>query len=353
MVNWNVSFTRSARCALFAATTFISACGAAMINTTPAAKLEVASGSAAIDTTVRSIMAIDVSPGIAVVAVRGTSIIYAQGVGYADLETRSPFTNTTELYIASTTKSFTGLAAAILDGEGRLLLNEPVTKYLPALTLHAPLRADSISMLSLLTHTHGISGDGPVTTRLAYTGDYSGDSELVALFASHKPATRGHTYQYSNIGYNIAALAMDAAADKSWRTVLDQRIFKPLGMHNTSTYISAFPRDRYAMPYAWTRNGFERIRFGKFDNNMQSAGGIVTTPADMGRWLIANINNGWIDEHQAIRDDAFKKAHRNYVKLDLHSHGEHQIGYTLGWRVAEARRVVSLKLSGATYVRVS
>src|SRR6185312_4902208 len=106
----------------------------------------------------------------------------------------------------------------------------------------------------------------------------------------------------------------------------------------TSTYVSAFPAAQYAMPYVMTPTGFERVRVGKFDDNMQSAGGIVSTPADMGRWLIANINDGRIDGHQIIPASAFALAHRNYLKLDMPSHGLRQIGYALGWQVLEAGR---------------
>jgi CubicO group peptidase (beta-lactamase class C family) len=361
MENRNMSFTIIMRCAALATTAFATACSTtmktAMSTAVPATSPMVSSDSAAIDSTVRSIFALDISPGIGVVVVRDTSIIYVAGLGYADREAQRPFVPTTEFYIASTTKSFTGLAAAILDGEGRFQLDAPLSRYLPGLKLHTPLQSDSISILSLLTHTHGISGDGPVTTRLAYTGEYSGDAQLIALLASHKPSEHGRAYQYGNIGYNVATLAMDAATGKSWRTVLDQRIFQPLGMHNTSTYISAFPTDSYAMPYTFApaQRGFERVRFGKFDDNMQSAGGIVTTPVDMGRWLVANINNGRVDGQQVIPAAAFRKAHRNYLDLDIHSHGEHQIGYALGWRVADAGRDTMLVHGGgftgfATYM---
>jgi hypothetical protein len=54
-------------------------------------------------------------------------------------------------------------------------------------------------------------------------------------------------------------------------------------MQNISAYVSAFPTDRYAMSYVLTRHGSERTRFGKFDENMQSAGGIVTLLMETGR----------------------------------------------------------------------
>lgn len=336
-------FTNITSPVVLAAATLTSACTTSM-NTTSTPKLS--AESAAIDSTVRSIFALDIAPGISVVVARDTSIIYVAGMGYADVEARRPFTPATEFYIASTTKSFTGLAAAILDGEGRFRLAAPLSAYLPTVKLHPPLRADSITILSLLTHTHGIDGDGPVTARLAFTGDYRDDAQLTGLLALHVPAAHGREYKYGNVGYNVAALAMDAATGESWRTTLERLIFRPLGMHNTSTYISAFPTDRYAMPYTLTQSGFERARFGKFDENMQSAGGMVTTPADMGRWLLANINDGHIDGRQAIPAAAFEKAHRNYLDLDIKAHGQRQIGYALGWRVVDVGRDTLLVQGG-------
>src|SRR5215212_8163905 len=138
-----------------------------------------------LDSIMNALMAMDLSPGAGIVVVKGTDVVYMKGFGYADVAAKRPFTPETEFYIASTTKSFTGLAAALLDKKGTFKLDQTLHHYLPALKLKAPMNADSISVRSLLTHTHGI-GNGPVAIRLAYSGEYNGDAELVKFLEMHE-----------------------------------------------------------------------------------------------------------------------------------------------------------------------
>jgi CubicO group peptidase (beta-lactamase class C family) len=145
---------------------------------------------ARLDSVMNTLMALDVTPGMGIVVVRDTQIVYMKGFGYADIDAKRPFTPQTEFYIASTTKSFTGLAAALLDKKGTFKLDAPLHQYLPALKLQAPMDADSITIRSLLTHTHGIGG-GPVAIRLAYSGEYKDDAELLRLLEMHSAAKSG------------------------------------------------------------------------------------------------------------------------------------------------------------------
>ena len=194
--------------------------------------------SAQLDSVMNALIALDMSPGVGIVVVRDTQIVYMKGFGYADVEAKRPFTPETAFYIASTTKSFTGLASALLDRKGVFKLDAPLHQYLPALKLKAPLDADSITIRSLLSHTHGISNSGPVVIRLAYSGEYNGDAELLKFLEQHEAAKTGRAYSYGNIGYNVAALAMDAATKKSWKDVLQAELFTPLGMKRTSAQLA-------------------------------------------------------------------------------------------------------------------
>jgi CubicO group peptidase (beta-lactamase class C family) len=287
---------------------------------------------ARLDSVMNTLMALDVTPGMGIVVVRDTQIVYMKGFGYADIDAKRPFTPQTEFYIASTTKSFTGLAAALLDKKGTFKLDAPLHQYLPALKLQAPMDADSITIRSLLTHTHGIGG-GPVAIRLAYSGEYKDDAELLRLLEMHSAAKSGRAYSYTNLGYNVATLAMDRVTKKFWKDILAQEIFTPLGMKNTSAYVSKFKREDLATPYGITLAGWTARPYGKTDANMQSAGGLITTLRDMGTWLEANINDGRINGRQVLPASAFETAHTNYIPMATNSRGAKQIGYGLGWEI--------------------
>jgi CubicO group peptidase (beta-lactamase class C family) len=303
----------------------------------PAGSSEGVGGSTApdtarIDSVVTALFGLGAAPGMAVVVVRDTAAIYMKGFGYADLEARRPVTPQTVFYVASTTKSFTGLAAAMLDRQGKISLDAPLSRYLPRLTLQSPLNADSITIRSLLTHTHGIA-HGPVAHRLAYTGEYEGNAHLARLLAEHAPAPTGRAFQYGNIGYNVAALAIDSALDESWKQWLDRLLFTPLGMRSTTAYVSRIPQARLAMPYRIEPTGFARIRYGKADANMQSAGGLVTTAEDMARWLEVHINEGRLDGRQVIPADVVAEAHRVLAVSQGNQRGLTMLGYGFGWNV--------------------
>jgi CubicO group peptidase (beta-lactamase class C family) len=234
-------------------------------------------------------------------------------------------------YVASTTKSFTGLAAAMLDLEGKFHLDAPLSRYLSEARLKPPRRADSITIRQLLSHSHGIAG-GPVEIRLAYTGEYQGNQQLVALLAEHNPLP-DQSYRYSNLGYNVAAMAMEQVTGESWKETLQRLIFTPLGMKSTSAFVSRFPAERLAMPYGSTPAGFARIRYGKTDANMQSAGGLVTTLEDYARWLEAHLNDGRVDGKQVLPAAAVREAHRPQARYARNVRGLAMVGYGLGWNI--------------------
>lgn len=290
--------------------------------------------SAAVDSVVSALFAAGMAPGMSVAVVRGSEITYLRGFGYADREEGRAATPETIFYIASTTKAFTGLAAAILHQRGRFDLDAPLSRYLPEVRLQAPLSPDSITLRSLLTHTHGIGGgDGPVVWRTAFTGEFTSNEELVALLAEHPPASGGRAYAYGNLGYNVASLAMDRALGRSWKDVLEVEIFRPLGMTSTTAYVSRIPASRLAMPYVVDGSGFRRTHYGKADSNMQAAGGLVSSAGDMARWLEAQLNAGRVDGRQALPAAAVAEAQRIQASANLMQRGMRQIGYSLGWQV--------------------
>jgi CubicO group peptidase (beta-lactamase class C family) len=287
---------------------------------------------AAIDEALDSLFALDAAPGMGVVVVRDTAVAYQRGFGFADREAGRRFTPQTVFYVASTTKAFTGLAAAMLDLEGTFQLDAPLSRYLPQARLKPPLNPDSITIRRLLSHTHGIAG-GPVEMRLAYTGEYRGNDELISLLAHHD-ALPNTDYRYSNLGYNVAALAMDAVTGESWKRTLERLIFAPLGMTSTSGYVSRFPVERLAMPYGSTPAGHERIPYGKVDANMQSAGGLVTTLEDEARWLEAQLNQGRLDGRQVLPAAAVLETQRLQAAQARNVRGVQYFGYGLGWNLA-------------------
>jgi CubicO group peptidase (beta-lactamase class C family) len=105
-------------------------------------------------------------------------------------------------------------------------------------------------------------------------------------------------------------------------------------MTSTSGFVSRFAQDRLAMPYRWTPDGFVRRPYGKTDTNMQSAGGLVTTLEDMGKWLELHINNGKLNGKQVVPAPAVQEAHRMQIAAPGNDGPYKRLGYGLGWNIA-------------------
>ncbi len=268
------------------------------------------------------------APGMSVAVVVGDSVVYLKGFGYADREARRPATPRSIFYIASATKSFTGMAAAILDTRGTIDLDSSLAHYLPDLRLQPPLDAGTITLRELLTHTHGTNSN-PIVIRLAFTGQHD-PATLERLLARAEPLESGRRFRYSNFGYNAATIALDHALHKRWQDVLQDELFNPLGMKSTTAYISRIDRDRLAMPYTTEPGGQERLPYGKEDSNMQSAGGLVTTAEDLTHWMIANLNSGQWNGRQALPAAAVSLAQTPMVDLDASYQGFERKQYSLG-----------------------
>ena len=202
-----------------------------------------------------------VAPGIAVVVVKDSRVILLKGFGYADIEAKRPVTPQTTFYIASSTKPFFALTAALLDHRSVIDLDAPLSNYLPQAKLQSPFTTDTIKLRSLLTHTHGIA-DGPVDFRMGLTGQGT-RSELISLLGEHARAKGGTDFEYSNRGYQIASLALESKLDKSWKDVLQTTVLDPLGMKNTSAYLSRLKSEQLAAPYTVGAGDYLRLHYAK------------------------------------------------------------------------------------------
>jgi CubicO group peptidase (beta-lactamase class C family) len=273
-------------------------------------------------------------PGMAVAVVKGDTLIYSKGFGVADLETKRPVTPDTAFYIASTTKAFTALAVNMLDFQGRMSLDATVASYVPAVHFTPPLSAASITLRDLLGMTHGIdqAGIDPIVLRTAYTGEFTSE-QLVSLLSTYKPAKSGCEFAYGNLGYNLAALAMEAKEGKSWKELVKEQVLAPLGMQATTAYASQVPAEQVALPYRYAPGGELQLAAAKQNSNMHAAGGLFSTANDLARFLLAQLNAGRVDGKQVIPAAVIASSHKQHVEQDREYGPFHRHGWSLGYDV--------------------
>ncbi|HKP69883.1 MAG TPA: serine hydrolase, partial [Pyrinomonadaceae bacterium] len=244
-------------------------------------------------------------------------------------------------YIGSSTKSYTALAAALLDREGKIKLRDPMTKYVPGVTFKAQIPA-SMTVLNLLTHSSALTND-PLVWRTAFSGEID-DADLLRVLAdatTFKEQGYGK-YEYTNLGYNIYGILLKKTLNKKWQDVLQEKVFDPLGMKQTSAYVSRARAKKLTIADSYlfdpAKEAVVRSPLEKQDNNMHAAGGMVSSLNDVARWLTVNMNNGKLDGKQVIPADVMQTVHTGYVdtvrdQFPFTGSGK----YGLGWQIGKYR----------------
>ncbi|MBI3789696.1 MAG: serine hydrolase [Gemmatimonadetes bacterium] len=272
------------------------------------------------------------TPGMAVAVVAGDSLLMSRGFGWASIEERRPVTPRTLFYIASATKAFTAAAISLAAERGELSLDTALSALLPTLRFRAPLDAGAISLRALLTHTGGFTNPA-VNFVSAYSGEFTHDG-LLAAFDESTPRSRD--FAYTNLGYILAAYALERATRHSWQAELHARVFEPAGMRATGFSLTRLAPEEIARPYATHGDGAHPL-VPKSDKTMHAAGGVVSTLEDMTRWLRLNLRQGRLDGRQVFPAHAVDSWHARQVPMQGTFQEFSRNGYGLGWYLATFR----------------
>ena len=280
-------------------------------------------------------------PGIAFVVIKDDKPIFLKAYGMADKEAGKKADTDTLFYMGSSTKSFTALVAAMIDKEGKIKLNDPITKYTAGVNFKTPV-PDKITVRDLLTHTSGLQNPALIH-RTAFTGEID-KNDIDRVFAEGTTINEAFVgkYRYTNLGYNIYGLLLENNLKLKWKDELQKRIFDPAGMKQSTTYISRAPSRKWsvAAPYVWDPQAGAVVRsnLNKVDNNMQAAGGHFMSISDLGRWLNLNMNGGKLDGKQVIPADLLDLVHTGYTQSTRNEPPFSGDGeYGLGWQIGKYR----------------
>ncbi len=264
--------------------------------------------------------------GVALVARRG-KVVYLEAFGQRDREAKSPMKTDSMFRIASQSKAIVSVGVMMLQEDGRLLITDPVSKFLPEFgkTTVAVAKEGggydvvpagrAITIRDLLTHTSGVSyGSGPARdrwTEAGFQGWYFADrDEPIGASIARLPqlpfdAQPGERWIY---GYNtdILGAVVEKASGMALDVFLRTRIFEPLGMRDTHFYVPTQKADRLAAVYSATSAGIERAPAAGTMNaqgaylegprkSFSGGAGLVSTVLDYGRFLQMTLNGGTID----------------------------------------------------------
>ncbi|MFB5676809.1 serine hydrolase [Paenibacillus terreus] len=278
-------------------------------------------------------------PGAQVAIIKDGKVIFSEAFGYANLDEKIPMTREHILPIGSSSKSFTAAAAMILASEGKLNLDAPVRTYMPEFELSDPIASVQATTRDLLCHRTGI----PRHDLMWLNWDDLQRRDLAVNRIRHLknsiPFRSG--FQYQNHMYAVVGYLIEKISGKTWEQFVEERIFAPLGMKETSFRIP-YPDEsgKYARLYTPNEKGVNEENVPLVIDAMGPAGSINTTIDELAKWVAFNLNGGKDAENPLIDEALFKELHKPlipYQILPFEFPELVSIGYALGWTVDSFR----------------
>ena len=273
------------------------------------------------------------APGAAIAVVKGDRVVYQQGVGIANVETGQSVTPDMLFRVGSVTKMFTTAALVSLAEEGRLKLADPIGKYAAGIGG----KLSHVTAHQLMSHTAGLRDEGPAfgphdegalaATVRSWTDDY--------VFVEP-----GRVMSYSNPGVTLAGYLLEQLAKKPYADVIDERLFRPLGMtHSTfrPTVAMTWP---FAQGHTATAAGPPTVVRPFADHaGYWPAGFMFSNVADLARFTIAFMNDGIIEGRPVLKPSTISALSTGYT--DVPSSADHaRYGYGLTTSMHRGARLV-------------
>lgn len=246
-------------------------------------------------------------PGIVVGVVADQELVWAAGFGYADTQAKRPMTAATKFRMASHSKLFTGTAIMQLREQGKLRLDDPVSKYLPWFQVKPAEPGDPpITIEELLTHSSGLPREaGPHWT----TYQFPTQDELRKLMGDRQAAFSPEVrWKYSNLAFSVAGMVVEAVSGMKWADYVQQNIYGPLGMTESSVDQNA---PGLAVGYGRRMPDGSRNVAPFIDaRGMGAATGITSTVQDMAKFVSAQFRTGPMGGRQILSTGSLREMHR-------------------------------------------
>lgn len=315
--------------------------------------------------------------GAIALIVRDGKVVYHQAFGYDNVETKTKLSKDAIVRIASQTKGITSTAVMMLYEEGKFLLDEPISKYIPAfkspMVLDKFNEADSsyttipakreITIRDLLTHTSGISysGIGTKEANAIYAKNKISNglgtpdirladfiNDLAKMPLMHQPGER-FTY---GLNTDVLGYFVEIVSGKPLDVFFQERIFTPLSMNDTYFYLPEAKYNRLAMLYAEDKDrkmiqaaeAFQNYpkQKGRF---FSGGGGLSSTALDYAQFLQCLLNRGSLNGKDILSPAIVRLMTSNQI-------GDVNVGYRkfgLGFALATVKEAARLPVSEGNF----
>lgn len=258
----------------------------------------------------------DHNPGASVLVIKGDKTLLRKGYGMANLESKTPVSPEMIFRIGSITKQFTSAAILKLSEQGKIRIDDEITKYLP----DYPTNGKRITVGHLLNHTSGIKSYTSLPALMAKdlkAKEISVQDVINAFKDQPMDFDPGDEYRYNNSGYFLLGAIIEKVSGDTWSNYVQKNFFGPLKMKSTFTEDKNIPLA--ATGYAGSGNA---VADYVHPSVPFSAGSIFSTVDDLWKWNKAIFN------YRVVKKESLEKA---WAPLVLNSGVKQSYGY--GWQL--------------------
>jgi CubicO group peptidase (beta-lactamase class C family) len=285
--------------------------------------------------------------GAVTVVANKDKVLSIDTVGYADVDAKKPIQENSLFWIASMSKPITGAALMILVDEGKVSLDDPVTKFLPEFNdqwliaekdgEHVLLKKPTVTMTvrHIMSHTSGMAFSSGIEKPTLDNVPLRAAVQSYAITPLvSEPGTK---YAYSNAGINTGGRIIEVVSGQSYESFLDDRLFGPLGMKDTTFWPNEKQVARLAKAYGVNedKTGLKETKIGQLQYPLTDhvvrypmpGGGLFSTAADVTRFCQMVARGGELDGKRIMSEAAIKQMTSRQTAEGLTNYG---VGWSTG-----------------------
>ncbi len=257
-------------------------------------------------------------PGYVVAITHKGKVVFNEAYGYANLEKQTKLTPRHIFRIASHSKTFTATAIMQLQEQRKLRIDDPVVQYLPWLKGHKDKRWQKVTVRQLMSHGSGVIRDGLESDYWQLERPFPSEQEFrKELMEAELVIDNNTKLKYSNFGYTLLGLAIEAVSGEPYNDYVTNHVVKPLGLKNTGPEFTQAIKSRTVTGY--TRRDVDKTRLPivQVDTRaMSPATGFYSTAEDLCKYFTAHM----VGSTKLLDDESKKEMQR----VQWHANTPHQ-----------------------------
>ena len=285
-------------------------------------------------------------PSLSVAIVLDQKIIFSQAFGFADVDRKIPATTNTIYRIASMTKLFNAMMLMQLAERGKVDINDPLFKYIPAYRPKYLPNTGPTTLRQLATHTSGLHVDAAQGFWHYFSNfqwvvskgkekivwGVTKDDLLSTLDKVEIEYTPNMYPHYSNLGFQLLGIALENAAQKPFEKYIKSNILDPLDMRNSDFSLNEEQQTRFAIGYTYLEPDFQRYRAPDWDLSiLKYSGGLYSTPEDIARFISFQFRDQSNNDRKILSGDGLRFMRTPQTMRSPESHDT----YGVGWAIYE------------------